>query len=788
MRSALAVGVALLLASAGLRAEPLTQQHPKLKAPNKAALRAFAFDLADVKLLDGPFRHAMELNRQYLLSLDADRLLHNFRINAKLPSAAEPLGGWEEPKCELRGHFVGHFLSGCALSYAATGDARLKQKADLLVAELAKCQQAVGNGYLSAYPETFFDRVEAQQRVWAPYYTLHKVYAGLLDVYQHCDNPQALEVARRFGDWAEARNARLSDEQMQKMLGNEHGGMNETLANLFGWTAEPRYLKLAQRFNHLAVIGPAAAREDKLTGLHANTQIPKFVGTARQYELTGDEQLKTASAFFWNTVVYERSYVIGGHSDGEHFSPKEKLSQALGPNTAETCNTYNTLKLTRHLFCWEPRAEYADYYERALINHILASQHPETGMTCYYVPLRPGMTRGGAGNGYCTPLHSFWCCTGTGVENHAKYGDSIYFHDGQDALYVNQFIASELDWKAKGLKLRQETKFPDEGATRLVFTCEKPTEATLHVRHPAWATEGLWLSVNTQTAVTSTRPGNYVSLKRTWKTGDVVDVAMPFSLRTEGFRDNPQRLAVMHGPLALCAEVDMKRPLPAIVAAAERIVPSLKAVPGKPSTFAGPAAVFRTGGAGDDPGVVFEPFHKMHGPRHYVVYWDVLTDAQWQAKQAERAAAAERRRRFAARTMDCVVPADRESERAHQQRGEKSGAGMFQDRGWRHAGDGGWFTYELKVTPGEPQQLCVTYWGSDAGKRVFDILVDGAKLATQKLEHNRPHEFYDELYAIPAEMTRDKQKVTIKFQAHAGATAGGVFEVRVLKPEAAPGK
>ncbi len=374
-----------------------------------------------------------------MLSLDVERLLHTFRINAGLPSSAQPLGGWEEPKSEVRGHFVGHYLSACALMYAATGDARLKAKGDAVVAGLAECQKAMKSGYLSAYPESFIDRVEAVRPVWAPYYTLHKILAGLIDMAIECDNPQALDVARKFGDWFVTRNAKLSDEQMQKMLGNEHGGVNEALANLYALTGEKKYLDTALRFNHLAVLGPASQREDKLTGLHANTQFPKFIGAAREYDLNGDDTLKTAAEFFWNTVVHERSYVIGGNSDGEHFSPKERLSQALGPNTTETCNTYNMLKLTRHLFCWEPKAEYADYYERALINHILASQNPETGMMCYYVPLRSGMTRGGAGMGYNTPENSFWCCTGTGVENHAKYGDSIYFHDP-----ANKSLYSEL--------------------------------------------------------------------------------------------------------------------------------------------------------------------------------------------------------------------------------------------------------------------------------------------------------------------------------------------------------
>jgi len=770
-----AVAAATMLARSA-HADALCQDNPKLKGPNKVPLKVSAFELRDVRLLDGPFKHAMELDHKYLLSLDADRLLHNFRVNAGLPSSAEPLGGWEEPKGELRGHFVGHYLTACGLMYASTGDERLKQKGDAVVAGLADCQAKLGSGYLSAYPEEFFDRVEAQKRVWAPYYTLHKIYAGLLDMYVYCDNQQALEVCKKFADWVIARNGRLSDQQMQRMLGNEHGGMNEVLANLYGLTGEEKYLKIAQRFNHMAVITPASKRQDRLTGLHANTQIPKFVGTARQYELSGEDGLKTASLFFWDTVVKERSYVIGGHSDGEAFSPKERLSEALGPNTTETCNTYNVLKLTRHLFCWDPRAEYADYYERALYNHILASQNPQTGMMCYYVPLRSGSRKV-----YNDPLNSFWCCTGTGVENHAKYGDSIYFHAGKQRLYVNLFIASELNWKAKGLKLRQETKFPLEPSTRLVLTCEQPVELSLSIRRPLWATSGFEVRVNGQPVAAAAAAGSYVVLKRTWQSGDTVEVSMPFSLFMAGFRDNPQRLAFLHGPLVLCAEVEPKGPYPNIVAEEGQLLAALKPVPGRPSTFAVSPEVLRTAGGQPARGVTLEPFYAMHGNRRYVVYWDVLTPAQQQAKEEENRAEQARQKELDARTVDSVAPGDEQNERDHKQQGEQTAAGEFGGRQWRHATDGGWFSWEVKVLAEGPQELRVTYWGSDGGNRVFDVLIDGQKLATQRLQNNKPGNFYDEVYALPAEMTKGKDKITVRFQAHPGAWAGGVFGVRVVK-------
>ena len=752
-------------------ADPLAGE--KVKVAPIIPRKAHAFPLRDVRLLDGPFKHAMEMDRQYLLSLEVDRLLHTFRLNAGIPSSARPLGGWEEPKGELRGHFIGHYLTACALMYASTGDEQIRKNAAAVVAGLAECQAKLGSGYLSAYPEEFFDRVEARQRVWAPYYTLHKIYAGLLDMYIYCDDAQALEVCKKFADWVIARNGKLSEAQMQRMLGEEHGGMNEVLANLYGITGEAKYLAVSKRFNHMAVIGPAMQRQDRLTGQHANTQVPKFIGTARQYELTGEEPLKAASLFFWNTVVKERSYVIGGHSDGEMFSPKERLSTAFGPSTTETCNTYNMLKLTRHLFAWDPRAEYADYYERALYNHILASQDPKTGGMCYYVPLRPGSHKT-----YGGPFNSFWCCTGTGVENHAKYGDSIYFNDGGKGLFVNLFIASELSWKDRGMKLRQETSFPDEQASRLTIACEQPTELTIHIRHPAWATTGFQVSVNGENTVAS-KPGEYASITRTWKSGDVIQVRLPFELRKEGFADNANRFAFLHGPVVLAAEVDTKKPIPAIVAENRELLTSLKPVEGKPSTFT--SDIFRIPGQSGTT-VTLEPFFKIHGGRSYTVYWDAFTPEQWTTKQAEYQAELAKQKELEAKTIDHILPANDQNERDHKVTGERTSAGRFGDRGFRHATDGGWFEWQIKVLPDVPQELRITYWGSD-GNRTFDILVDGVKLTTQRLTSKQPGKFYDEVHALPADMIKGKERITVRFQAHAGSWAGGVFGVRVMRAE-----
>lgn len=753
------------------RGDPLADGR-KLKVQPVIPLEARAFELQDVRLLDGPFKHAMDLDHEYLLSLDVDRLLHNFRVNAGLPSQAKSLGGWEAPDCELRGHFVGHYMSACALMYASTGDQRLKEKADAVVAGLAACQDKLGNGYLSAFPESFIDRVEKRIPVWAPYYTLHKIFAGLQEVYLYCDNPQALDVACKFADWVIARNAKLTDEQMQAMLQTEQGGMNETLANLYAITGQEKYLKISLRFNHHRVVDPAEQQEDKLTGLHANTQIPKFIGTARQYELTGDTALRTASLFFWNTVTKERSYVIGGDSNGEMFTPKERLSQSLGPNTTETCNTYNMLKLTRHLFCWEPKAEYADYYERALYNHILASQNPETGMMCYYVPLRSGSHRE-----YNNPTESFWCCTGTGVENHAKYGDSIYFHSDKD-LYVNLFIASELTWRDKGLSLRQETSFPNAAVTELQVRCEQPVQLSLHIRHPFWATAGFEIQVNGQTQPESAC-GTYSVITRTWHSGDRVRVNMPFSLRTEGFKDNPNRFALLYGPLVLCAPVQPRQPFPVIVADDPTLLAGIHPVAGKIDTFTGSPDVFHLPGQASGEAVTLEPFYRAYHD-HYLTYWDRYSPEQWTAKQEEFKKEMAARRDLEARTVDYIQAGEEQNERDHNLTGEHTETREFNDQVWRFANTNGWFAWDLKVVANQPLELNVEESAGRGGNELT-LQVDGVEVppSPSGVPGRGPR---TRVYSLPTDLLKDKQKVTVRFQAPVHARGGSVASVRVLKP------
>ena len=737
-----------------------------------------------MRLLDGPFKRAMALDAEYLLRLEPDRLLSWFRKEAGLKPKAEVYGGWEAQG--VAGHSLGHYLTACSLMYASTGDARFRERVEYVVSELELCQRANGDGYVAAIPDgkrIFREVSEGDIRSqgfdlnggWVPWYTMHKIFAGLLDAHQHAKSERALAVVRALGDWAERATARLSEEQFQRMLAAEHGGMNESLAELYARTGEERYLKLARRFHHRAVLDPLARREDRLAGLHANTQIPKVIGLARLHELAGEESDRTAAEFFWGRVVNHHSYVIGGNSEGEHFGPPDKLDARLGQNTCETCNTYNMLKLTRHLFTWRPAVEYADYYERALYNHILASQNPEDGMFCYFVPLKPG-----ARKTYSTPFNSFWCCVGTGMENHAKYGEAIYFK-GDDALWVNLFIPSELRWREQGVTLRQETRYPDDGRVRLTVNADRPAEFALRLRRPSWAARGFAVSVNGRPQKAGAGPGGYVEIRRAWRRGDRVELSIPLPLRLEALPDNPRRAAVLYGPTVLAGELGPEDEagvgglvnVPVLVTGDRPPAAWLKSVAGRPSTF-------RTRGVGRPREVTLYPFHRVHG-RRYTVYWDFFTPREWRARAAEYKAEVERAQRLEALTVDFAQPGEMQPERDHQMQGERTETGEHSGRKWRHARDGGWVSFEMKVSPTEPVSLICTYWGGETGPRAFDILVDGVRVATQSLQNDRPGQFFDVTYTLPEELTRGKQKVTIRFQAHPGNTAGGLYGLRVVR-------
>ncbi|HEY6330994.1 MAG TPA: beta-L-arabinofuranosidase domain-containing protein, partial [Blastocatellia bacterium] len=769
-------------------------EDPRIETRDVVTLRAHPFPLQEVRLLNGPFKDAMERDKKYLLSLDPDRLLHMYRVTAGLPSSAKPLGGWEAPDVELRGHTLGHYLSACALMYASTDDEKLKSRAQQIVSELDKIQRAMPargfhDGYLSAFPEEFFDRLDARRQVWAPYYTIHKIMAGLLDVYTICHDDQALDVLKKMADWVGFRVGRLTFDQQQKDLETEFGGMAEVLSNLYAVTGNSKYLMLAEKFDHKALFDPLSHGKDPLDNLHANTQIPKMIGAAREYELTGDKHYYDIASFFWQRVAHYRSYVIGGNSDGEAFFPVDHFSIHLGADSTETCNTYNMLKLTRHLFSWAPSAETMDFYERGLFNQILASQDPATGMMCYYVPLKPG-----AYKSFSTPEDSFWCCVGTGMENHGKYGDTIYFHD-DSSVYVNLFIASTLDWREKGVAIRQTTNFPEEEGTHLAMTCHQPTRLALKIRYPAWAisgaTSGMQITVNGNSEPVLTRPGSYVTIDREWKSGDTVDIKLPMSLHMEAMPDNPNMAALLYGPIVLAGdlgeegmdavkrygpsapEVGRLKPIqiPALVGERADILAKIKPVAGSPLTF-------QTSGIAKPGDVTLLPFYKVFQPR-YTVYWNLYSPAEWEKRKAEVAAAESHRQEIERRTVDSVSAGDPKSEHDHAFKGEGVQTGDFYGRPWRAARNG-WFSYDLKVTPGKPVTLACTYRGSEGRPRSFDVLVDGHKVATESLQ-NHPAEFFDFEYPLPPDLTKGKEEITVRFQSKPDVITGSVFDVRTVQ-------
>jgi uncharacterized protein len=751
----------------------------------RVALRAERFPPKQVRLLDGPFKLGQDLAIEYLLALEPDRLLANFRIQAGLQPKAKHYGGWESRG--VSGHCGGHYISGCALAHASTGDPRLLERVRYMVDELAECQAAHGDGYVAAIPngkQVYADVAAGKIRsggfdlngCWVPNYTLHKLFAGLRDAYRLCGIKKALEVERKLANWFERIHANLTEEQMQKVMVAEHGGINESLADLYADTGDERYLKLSRRFHHKAILEPLADGVDILPGKHANTQIPKLVGLAARYELTGDERDRAAAEFFWDRVVNHHSYVTGGHCDHEHFGEPGKLNDRLSPASTETCNIYNMLKLTAHVFSWTADPAVADFFERALLNHIRASQHPD-GRIIYNLSLKPGHHKE-----YQSKFNGFTCCVGTGMENHVKYGEGIYFHD-DDGIWVNLFIASEVKWESKGVTLRQETAWPEYCVTEFSIECSNPMEWTLRLRHPYWATQSIGVAVNGESVPVATKPSSYLEIRRTWKSGDRVTLAMPMSLRTESMPDNKRRVAVFYGPTVLAADlgpVDDPRAndasyVPVLLSGERPVEQWVKRLPDQP-------VMFKTAGVGKPRDVILTPFHRLHD-RRYTVYLDVFSREEWRKRDAEMRAEQERQRKLDARTVDVLRIGEMQPERDHNLKGERTSAGQHMGRKWRHAVNGGWFGFDMKVDPGAANILQCTYWGGDHGARTFDILVDSRKIATQKLARNAPGKFFDVEYPFPRDQTDGRDKITVKLQAHPGNYAGGLFGVRVLRME-----
>lgn len=596
-------------------------------ARNKQTPKLMAFALSEVRLTDGPFRDMHQWNAGYMKRLSPDSLLHTFRINAGIASNAAPLGGWEDPKGELRGHFAGHYLSACALGFASAGDNELKQRGDTIVAGLAECQAKLNQGgYLSAYPTEFYDRLEkGEVYVWAPFYTMHKMLAGLYDMHTLTGNQQALAVMTGMCGWVDQWSAQWDEAHMQRILKVEFGGMQEALYNLAELTGDDRWARTGDRFTKKVVFNPLASSRDELAGLHMNTHVPQIIGAAKRYEISGDHRFHDVAHFFWHQVAGPRAYATGGASNRENWlAPAGQLSAEWAAAQAhqECCCSYNMMKLTRHLFGWTPDAAYMDYYERNLFNHRLGTIRPD-GMNQYFISLTPGAWRNYGGE-----TDTFWCCNGSAVEEYNKLSDTIYFNDGVH-LWVNLFLPSRLDWTEKGLRLVQSTRFPEEARTQLTIEAAPAKAFAINLRIPGWTSAQARVLVNGKALDAAPVPGSYLRIHRVWKKGDRIELEMPMHLHAEPFADNPTVQAVLYGPLVLAGQFplgtvptpDPKQHGPD-VAAAPISVPTLSIGNRAPQDWleADGAMIWRSKGI--EQAVVLKPFYQSDG--RYTVYWQTV--------------------------------------------------------------------------------------------------------------------------------------------------------------------
>ncbi|HLN22218.1 MAG TPA: glycoside hydrolase family 127 protein [Bacteroidales bacterium] len=763
------------------------------------------FPLQDVILLDGPFKHARDLNIETLLQYDVDRLLAPFFIEAGLQPMGELYPNWKG----LDGHVGGHYLTAMAMNYAATGNEECGKRLKYIVSELKTCQEANkvnnpewGTGYIGGVPDskTIWSTLmkgdfKAYRSAWVPWYNVHKLYAGLRDAWAYAGNEDARDIFIEFCNWGINITSGLSEEQMQSMLDTEQGGMNEIFADAYKITGDQKYLEAAKRFSHRMLLDAMSSDTDNLDNKHANTQVPKAIGFQRIGELSGDKKFTEAGRFFWTTVTQNRSLAFGGNSRREFFpsttSCIDFVTDVEGP---ESCNTYNMLKLSEGLFRIQPSAQYADFYERALFNHILSTQHPEHGGYVYFTPARPMHYRV-----YSAPNEGMWCCVGSGMENHGKYNQFIYTHEG-DSLYVNLFIASELNWRDKGVKLIQNTAFPQEEQSRITIS-KASSPFTLLVRYPSWVDDNkLKITVNGNPVEFDSQPSSYVAINHEWKKGDEVIISLPMNNTIEHLPNVPEYVAFMHGPILLAAKSgteDLKglvaddsrwghiasgKKLPLATAPVlveddfSVLVDKLVPVEGKPLTFS--MSNLKMENASD---LVLEPFSGIHDSR-YVMYWLSLTNDQYKSYSDSLRLLEKSRLALDGRTIDFVAPGEQQPEKDHSAEIQGSGTGNTLDEFWRDARNEGSFSYLLNTGGQKNLSLNVRYIGSERGNRKFNIFIDEKVLVTvDNTGKWKQNSFHEVEYSIPDSFISGKKNVRVKFQALPGNSTSQVSYVRLVK-------
>ena len=767
-------------------------------------LYADEFPLGDVTLLDGPLKKARDLNVKVLLQYDNDRLLAPFLKEAGLKPKGELYPNW----AGLDGHVGGHYLTALAMN-AATGSKECQERMEYWISELQACADANaknhpewGKGYIGGVPGS--DRIWSAYKkgnfgpysgAWVPFYNIHKVYAGLRDAWVYCGNEQAKKLFLGLCDWAIDLTSGLTDAQVERTLHTEHGGMNEVLADAYAITGDKKYLDVAKRFSHKRMLLPLSQRQDCLDNLHANTQVPKVVGFERIAELTGDEAYHEASAYFWDIVTGERTLAFGGNSRREHFPSKEACQDFVtdidGP---ETCNTNNMLKLSEELHRRNPEARYADFYELATFNHILSSQHPEHGGYVYFTSARPRHYRN-----YSAPNEAMWCCVGTGMENHGKYGQFVYTKKA-DNLFVNLFVASELNWKERGIVLRQETGFPYTETSKITIAQGKG-QFTLQVRYPGWVKpDAFQVKVNGKPVTIVTGPSSYVAISRQWKKGDVVELTFPMHNSVKYLPNLPQYIALMHGPIMLAmktgtedlvrliaddsrfGQLAVGKKLPVDKAPIlinndlEAIANQLQPVAGKPLHF-----TISTKMENEIRNELM-PFFELHDAR-YMMYWLALSEDSYKSYLDKLAKEEQERQALEARTTDKVQPGEQQPESDHFMETDRSNVGNTNDVFYRDASDGHYFSYMLQTGGQTDLSLRLKYWGVGEWKsHEFDILVDDVLVKeVNNTGKYRISEFKYETYPVPAELLKGKTQVRVKFVAKPRKQIGEIYEVRLVK-------
>lgn len=750
-------------------------------AANSVPQPTMAVPLDAVRLLPSPYLTAVMANLAYLHEVEPDRLLHQFRSQAGLIPKAPVYAGWESDT--IGGHTLGHYLSAISLMHAQTGDPECKRRLVYIVDELALCQAQSTDGFVAGFTRRRDDVIEPGRLVfdeilrgdirarnfdlngsWVPLYSWHKLMAGLLDGNRYCGSKPAIQVAEKLGAYIGSVFDALNDTQIQRMLDCEHGGLNESFAELYGRTGNRRWLALSETVYHRKVLEPLSRAEDCLPNVHANTQIPKVIGLARLHELTGESRHIKAAGFFWDTVTRDYSYVIGGNADREYFQAPRSVSRHITEQTCESCNSYNMLKLTRLLYADQPKARYFDYYERTHLNHILAQQHPRTGMFAYMVPLMSGSHRE-----FSRPFEDFWCCVGTGMESHAKHGDSIFWTRGRDVI-VNLYIPAILNLPGPRIGLRLETAYPFADDIALTITQSRRIGAwAVALRIPAWC-ESPRVSINDQ-SVASRAADGYLHLERAWKQGDVIRLVLPRRLRIEPTMEDPSTVALLLGPLVLAGDLG----------------PSTEHWSGLAPVLVGtdlptgiePTAestVFRTQGVLRPTDLTLRPFTFQHD-RNTAVYFRRFTETEWQQEQAKFKAEQARLRVLQERSADMVYLGDTQAERDHQLESKISFPVVYRGRGGRDARSGGFFECTMKTRAG-PLTLQATYWGEERDRR-FAILIDGEMVAEEELKGDQPAEFIERNYPIPETLTRNKSTLRVRFEPQKGVSAGPVFGLRL---------